>query len=144
MSQTPSSSRGPPASTRRRYADAARAARCRAANARADAEKDVRPFSGLGYLRMLADGSKTRTAWAVLRRASEDRRLIVAALRRQDAAAAELSERIQDKAAKSEIAVFRKAVTTLADGLEKVTRESTTMESSLSPDAQAVLAKLPR
>lgn len=116
----------------------------RAAKARADAEKDVRPFSGLGYLKMLADGSKTRTAWAVLRRASEDRRLIVAALRRQDAAAAELSERIQDKAGKSEIAVFRKAVTTLADGLEKVTRESTTMESSLSTDAQAVLVKLPR
>lgn len=116
----------------------------RTAKARTEFEKDVRPFSGLGYLRMLADGSKTRTAWAVLRRASEDRRSIVAALRRQDAAAAELSERIQDKAAKSEIAVFRKAVTTLADGLEKVTRESTTMESSLSPDAQAVLAKLPR
>ncbi len=116
----------------------------RAAKARADYENEVRPFTGTGYLKMLADGSKARLAWAMLRRASEDRRSIVAALRRQDTAAAELSERIQDKAAKSEIAVFRKAVTTLADGLEKVTREATTMESGLTPDAQAVLARLPR
>lgn len=116
----------------------------RAAKARADYENDVRPFTGAGYLKMLADNSKARLAWAMLRRASEDRRAIVAALRRQDAAAAELYDRLQDKAAKGEIAVFRKAVVTLADSLEKVTREAATMESSLTTDAQAVLSKLPR
>lgn len=116
----------------------------RATRARADYENDVRPFSGAGYLKMLAENSKARLAWAMLRRASEDRRAIVAALRRQDAAAAELYDRVQDKAAKGEIAVFRKAVATLAEGLEKVTREAVTMEASLTADAQAVLSKLPR
>jgi len=114
------------------------------AKARADFENDVRPFSGAGYVKMLADTNKARFAWTVLRRASEDRRQIVAALRRQDAAAAELSERTADKAAKSEISVFRKSVATLADSLEKVTREATTMESGLINEAQAVVARLPR
>ena len=116
----------------------------RAARAKADFENEVRPFTGTGYLKLLSDASKARFAWAMLRRASDDRRTIIAALRRQDAAAAELSERTQDKSARSEIAVFRKAVTTLADSLEKVTREASTMESGLSSEAQAVLARLPR
>jgi hypothetical protein len=116
----------------------------RAAKAKADFENEVRPFTGTGYLKLLSDASKARFAWAMLRRASDDRRTIIAALRRQDAAAAELSERTQDKSARSEIAVFRKAVTTLADSLEKVTREASTMESGLSSEAQAVLARLPR
>lgn len=116
----------------------------RTAKAAADYANNVRPFTGTGYLKMLADGSKARTAWALLRRATEDRRSVVAALRRQDASAAELYERLQDKTARGDIAVFRKAVTTLADSLEKVTRDSTTMESSLTGDAQAVLSKLPR
>jgi len=116
----------------------------RAAKARADLENDVRPFTGTGYLKMLADGGKSRMAWALLRRATEDRRSIVATLRRQDASATELSERLQDKTARGEIAVFRKAVTTLADSLEKVTRDSNAMESNLTVEAQAVLAKLPR
>ncbi len=116
----------------------------RANKARMDFENDVRPFTGAGYVKMLADGSKARMAWAMLRRASDDRRAIVAALRRQDAAAAELSDRLQDKTSKGESAVFRKAVTTLADGLEKVTREASTMEAGLTGEAQAVLAKLPR
>lgn len=142
-SASKSSAKAKSAQSMRSLAQAAEL-QARAAKARADLENDVRPFTGTGYLKMLADGGKSRMAWALLRRATEDRRSIVATLRRQDASATELSERLQDKTARVEIAVFRKAVTTLADSLEKVTRDSNTMESNLTGEAQAVLSKLTR
>jgi hypothetical protein len=143
QSQSKSSSKSKATSSSRSPAQLAEI-QARAAKARADFENDVRPFTGTGYLKLLSDATKARFAWAMLRRASDDRRQIIAALRRQDAAAAELSDRLQDKTAKGDIAVFRKAVTTLADSLEKVTREATAMESGLTAEAQAVLARLPR
>ena len=48
-----------------------------------DLENDVRAFNGLGYFRMLTEnGPRARLTWAMLRRAAEDRRTLVASLPR--------------------------------------------------------------
>ena len=70
----------------------------REAEAKKDYEADAKPFNGLGYLRMLAEGgSKMKFSWVMLRRANDDRRAILATLRQHEALAQEMADKTKDQ-----------------------------------------------
>jgi hypothetical protein len=107
-----------------------------------DLENDVRAFNGLGYLRMLTEnGPRARLTWAILRRAAEDRRTLVASLRKYETQAGLLAEKADIKD-KGEALALKKTIANAADSLEKVTRESTTMDGRLQGDCQSLLLKI--
>ena len=107
-----------------------------------DLENDVRAFNGLGYFRMLTEnGPRARLTWAMLRRAAEDRRILVASLRKYEAQAGQIAEKADIKD-KGEALSLKKTIANAADSLEKVTRESTTMEGRLQSDCQSLLLKI--
>ena len=107
-----------------------------------DLENDVRAFNGLGYFRMLTEnGPRARLTWAMLRRAAEDRRTLVASLRKYEAQAGQIAEKADIKD-KGEALSLKKTIANAADSLEKVTRESTTMEGRLQSDCQSLLLKI--
>jgi DNA-binding transcriptional regulator YhcF (GntR family) len=107
-----------------------------------DLENDVRAFNGLGYLRMLTEtGPKARLTWSILRRSAEDRRTVVTALRKYESQAGQLAEKA-DLKDKGEALSLKKTIANAADSLEKVTRESTTMDGRLQGDCQALLLKI--
>ena len=107
-----------------------------------DLENDVRAFNGLGYFRMLTEnGPRARLTWAMLRRAPEDRRTLVASLRKYEAQAGQIAEKADIKD-KGEALSLKKTIANAADSLEKVTRESTTMEGRLQGDCQSLLLKI--
>lgn len=110
--------------------------------AKKDLENDVRAFNGLGYLRMLTEnGPRARLTWAILRRALEDRRTLVASLRKYEGQAGQLAEKAELKD-KGEVLSLKKTIANAADSLEKVTRESTTMDGRLQGDCQSLLLKI--
>ena len=107
-----------------------------------DLENDVRAFNGLGYLRMLTEnGPRARLTWAILRRAAEDRRTLVTNLRKYETQAGQIAEKADAKD-KNEALALKKTIANAADSLEKVNRESTTMESRLQGDCQSLLLKI--
>ncbi len=107
-----------------------------------DLENDVRAFTGLGYLRMLTEnGPRARLTWAILRRAMEDRRTLVASLRKYEAQAGQIAEKADIKD-KGEALALKKTIANAADSLEKVTRESTAMDGRLQGDCQSLLLKI--
>ncbi len=107
-----------------------------------DLENDVRAFNGIGYLRMLTEnGPRARQAWAILRRAMEDRRTLVASLRKYEAQAGQIAEKADIKD-KGEALALKKTIANAADSLEKVTRESTAMDGRLQGDCQSLLMKI--
>ncbi len=107
-----------------------------------DLENDVRAFTGLGYLRMLTEnGPRARLTWAILRRAMEDRRTLVASLRKYEAQAGQIAEKADIKD-KGEALALKKTIANAADPLEKVTRESTAMDGRLQGDCQSLLLKI--
>ena len=76
-----------------------------------------------------------------LRRAAEDRRTIVASLRKYETQAGLLAEKADIKD-KGEALALKKTIANAADSLEKVTRESTTMDGRLQGDCQSLLLKI--
>lgn len=107
-----------------------------------DLENDVRAFTGIGYLRMLTEnGPRARLTWAILRRAPEDRRTLVAALRKYETQAGQIAEKA-DLKDKGEALALKKTIGNAADSLEKVTRESTAMDGRLQGDCQSLLLKV--
>lgn len=107
-----------------------------------DLENDVRAFTGVGYLRMLSEnGPRARLTWSILRRAAEDRRTLLAALRKYETQAGQIAEKADIKD-KGEALALKKTIGNAADSLEKVTREATTMDGRLQGDCQALLLKI--
>ena len=107
-----------------------------------DLENDVRAFTGVGYLRMLTEnGPRARLTWAILRRAPEDRRTLVAFLRKYETQAGQIAEKADIKD-KGEALALKKTIGNAADSLEKVTRESTAMDGRLQGDCQSLLLKI--
>jgi DNA-binding transcriptional regulator YhcF (GntR family) len=107
-----------------------------------DLENDVRAFNGLGYLRMLTEnGPRARLTWGILRRAMEDRRTLVANLRKYETQAGQIADKAEIKD-KGEALSLKKTIGNAADSLEKVTRESTTMDGRLQGDCQSLLLKI--
>jgi len=107
-----------------------------------DLENDVRSFNGVGYLRLLTEnGPRARLTWAILRRTPEDRRILVANLRKYESQAGQMAEK-PDFKDKNEALALKKTIANAADALEKVTRESATMESRLQGDCQSLLLKI--
>jgi hypothetical protein len=114
------------------------------ANAKKDFAEDAKPFNAIGYLRMLAEGGpKGKPVWMMLRRATDDRKAVLAALRKYETIAGELAEKPEGKATKVEILTFKKAVGLAIESIEKVSRDSSTIESRLQSDCKALLNQLP-
>jgi hypothetical protein len=113
------------------------------ADAKKDFDADVRPFTLLGYLRNFSDGSiKSKPTWIMFRRSAEDRRTIVALLRKYETMSGELAEKTADRNTKTDALVLKKAFGSTADTLEKVTREVNTIDVRLQQDCGALLAKI--
>ena len=112
--------------------------------AKKDYDADAKPFSAIGYMRMLSEtGLKGKTAWMILRRATEDRKNILAALKKYETIAAELAEKPDAKASRSEILVLKKAMSAAIESIEKVNRDNSTVESRLQSDCRSLLNQLP-
>lgn len=110
------------------------------AEAKEEQKDDNRPMSAVGYLRVLAEGgTKAKPVWMMLRRAPEDRKIIVATLRKYDALATELADKPEGKSARGDLMAFKTALVTAADAIERVTRESVAVEARLQSDCKAVL-----
>ena len=113
--------------------------------AKKDFDADVRPFTLLGYLRSFADGSpKSKMAWIMFRRSTEDRKNAVALLRKYETMSGELAEKTADRNTKTDALVLKKTFGAAADTLEKVTRDiaTLTIDPRLQQDCGAVLAKI--
>ena len=114
-------------------------------NAKKDFEADKKTFAAIGYFRLLAEGGvKAKATWAMLRRAPEDRKTIVAMLRKYEALAGELAEKPDAKASRNDNLALKKQLQNAADSIEKVNRETLTMDLRLGNDCQAILSRLPK
>lgn len=114
-------------------------------NAKKDYEAEKKNFAAIGYFRLLAEGGvKAKATWAMLRRAPEDRKTIVAMLRKYETLAGELADKPDAKATRNDNLVLKKQLQTAADSLEKVNRETLVMETHLGADCQAILGRLPK
>ncbi len=112
--------------------------------AKKDFAEDAKPFNAIGYLRMLSEGgTKGKPIWMMLRRSTEDRKTILTALRRYETIAGDLAEKPEGKASKGEILVFKKAVSAAIESLEKVSRDTSTIEARLQSDCRSLLNQLP-
>lgn len=115
----------------------------REAEAKRDYEGEARPFTGLAYLRQLAEGgAKQKLSWIILRRASEDRNAIIATLKKYETVAQELSDKTTDRNIRGEALVLKKAVATVREDLEKVTRDNMAIEARLQSDCQTLLNRI--
>lgn len=114
-------------------------------NAKKDFEAEKKNFAAMGYFRLLAEGGvKAKATWAMLRRAPEDRKAVVAMLRKYEALAGELADKPDAKATRNDNLVLKKQLQNAADSIEKVNRETLVMELRLGNDCQAVLSRLPK
>ena len=112
--------------------------------AKKDFAEDAKPFNAIGYLRMLAEGgTKGKPVWMMLRRSSEDRKIILTAMRKYETIAGELAEKPEAKASKGEILVFKKALGIAIESIEKVSRDTSTLEARLQSDCRTLLNQLP-
>lgn len=115
------------------------------AAAKRDLEQDTKPYTALGYLRLLAEGGpKAKPIWVMLRRSAADRDTIQAALAKHAALAGELAEKSELKPAKTELLGLKKALESCQDSIGKVNRDSTTMEPRLANDCRGLLTLLQR
>ncbi len=115
------------------------------AAARRDFEQDTKPYTPLGYLRLLSEGGpKGKIAWAMLRRSTPDRDTIQAALAHHAGLAGELADKSQVKTVKTELLGLKKALESCAESLGKVSRDTTTIEPRLANDCRGLLALLQR
>ena len=110
------------------------------ANSKKDFEADVRPFSALGYLRMLAEGgTKGKPIWMMLRRAPADREAIKKTLEKYSKSAAELAEKPEAKNSKAELLAIKHAIDNCADSIARVSRDTTAVEARLQSDCRTLL-----
>jgi hypothetical protein len=108
--------------------------------ARKDFTEEARPYSALGYLRMLAEGgTKGKPIWMMLRRSTVDREAMKAMLTQYAAQAEALAEKPEGKASKADLLVLKKALENCADSLSRVTREYNAVEARLQTDCRTVL-----
>jgi hypothetical protein len=115
------------------------------AAAKRDLEQDAKPYTALGYLRLLAEGGpKAKPIWVMLRRSAADRDNIQATLVKHAALAGELAEKSELKPAKTELLGLKKALESCQDSIGKVNRDSTTMEPRLANDCRGLLTLLQR
>ncbi len=114
-------------------------------NAKKDYEAEKKSFAAIGYFRLLAEGGvKAKATWAMLRRAPDDRKVMVTMLRKYEAMAAELAEKPDAKASRNENLALKKHLQNAAESIEKVNRETLIMELRLSNDCQTLLSHLPK
>ena len=114
-------------------------------NAKKDFEADKKSFAAIGYFRLLAEGGvKAKATWAMLRRAPEDRKAIVAMLRKYETLAGELAEKPDAKASRNDNLALKKQLQSAADSIEKVNRETLVMDLRLGNDCQTILGRLPK
>lgn len=112
-------------------------------NAKKDYEAEKKSFAAIGYFRLLAEGGvKAKATWAMLRRAPDDRKVMVTMLRKYEAMAAELAEKPDAKASRNENLALKKHLQNAAESIEKVNRETLIMELRLSNDCQTLLSHL--
>lgn len=112
-------------------------------NAKKDFESEKKNFAALGYFRLLAEGGvKAKATWAMLRRAPDDRQAIITMLRKYEAMAGELAEKPDAKASRNDNLALKKHLQNAAESIEKVNRETLTMELRLSNDCQTLLSHL--
>lgn len=115
------------------------------ATARRDYENNAKPYTPLGYLRILAEGgTKAKPIWMMLRRSAADRESIKANLARFAALAGELAEKPEGKASKSELLVLKKALENCAESVGKVTRDTAAVEARLATDCRGLLSLVQR
>ncbi len=111
------------------------------ASARKDFEADARPYTALGYLRMLSEGgTKGKPIWMMLRRSAADRETMKTTLLQYAAQAEALAEKPEGKATKTELLVLKKALENCAESISRVTREHTAVEARLQSDCRTVLS----
>ena len=111
------------------------------AAARKDFETDARPYSALGYLRMLSEGgTKGKPIWMMLRRTATDREAMKAMMLLYAAQAEALAEKPEGKATKTDLLVLKKALENCAESIGRVTREYTAVEARLQSDCRTLLA----
>ena len=114
-------------------------------NAKKDLADDLKPFTGFGYLKQAAEGNaKMKISWMILRRAPEDRKTIVACLRKHEAMASELADKTESKSIKSDALVLKKIISNVAEDIEKISRENLTMEVKFQNDCQALISRMSR
>ncbi len=108
--------------------------------AKKDFAEDARPYSALGYLRMLAEGgTKGKPVWMMLRRSTADREAMKAMLTQYAAQAEVLAEKPEAKAGKADLLVLKKALENCAESIGRVTREYNAVEARLQTDCRTVL-----
>ncbi len=114
-------------------------------NAKKDLTDDLKPFTGFGYLKQASEGNaKMKIAWMILRRAPDDRKIIVACLRKHEAMASELADKTESKSIKSDALVVKKIISNVAEDIEKISRETLTMEVKFQNDCQALISRMSR
>ena len=110
------------------------------AAARKDFETDARPYSALGYLRLLSEGgTKGKPIWMMLRRTAADREAMKAMMLLYAGQAEALAEKPEGKATKTDLLVLKKALENCAESISRVTREHTAVEARLQSDCRTVL-----
>jgi hypothetical protein len=114
-------------------------------NAKKDYEAEKKSFAAIGYFRLLAEGGvKAKTTWAMLRRAPDDRKVMITMLRKYETMAGELAEKPDAKASRNENLALKKHLQNAAESIEKVNRETLVMELRLTNDCQTLLSHLPK
>jgi hypothetical protein len=114
-------------------------------NAKKDYEAEKKSFAAIGYFRLLAEGGvKAKATWAMLRRAPEDRKAMVAMLRKYETLAGELAEKPDAKASRNDNLALKKLLQSAGDSIEKVNRETLVMDIRLGNDCQSILSRLPK
>lgn len=114
-------------------------------NAKKDYEAERKSFAAIGYFRLLAEGGvKAKATWAMLRRAPDDRKVMVTMLRKYEVMAAELAEKPDARSSRNENLALKKHLQNAAESIEKVNRETLVMELRLSNDCQKILSLLPK
>lgn len=119
------------------------AGQARESQLRAETEKGRTIVTAIGYVRTLAEGGyKGRLAWQCLRSSAEDRKGMVARLRKYESLAGELAERAEKPEAKRDALVLRKLLSDVAGSFERLSKENNTQEEKLKSDCQSLLARL--
>lgn len=110
---------------------------------KAETEKGRVIVTAIGYVRTLAEGGyKGRLAWQCLRNSAEDRKGLIARLRKYEGLAGELAERAEKPEAKRDALVLRKLLGDVATSFERISKENNTQEERLKSDCQSLLARL--
>lgn len=110
---------------------------------KAEWEKGKTQLTCLGYMRTLAEGGyKGRLTWQFLRANLEDRKNLVARLRKYEALAGELADKAEKADTKRDALVLRKLLGDVAASFERVSKENNTQEERLKSDCLALINRL--